>query len=77
MTFSLTSPGVAASSTAGDPIGVPGSTKSFARFTDVIDGTVDGRILNGFHFRTADVQGAWLGKKVAQWVDKQHFAPVG
>ena len=27
---------------------------------------IEGRILNGYHFRSADVQGAWLGKKVAQ-----------
>ena len=76
MAFSLTSPGVAANAGAGNPIGVEGSTKSFGRFTDVIDGTIEGRILNGFHFRSGDVQGAWLGKKVAQWVDQRHFAPV-
>ena len=76
MAFSLTSPGVAANPAAGNPVGVPGSTKSFKRFTDVIHGTIDGRILNGYHFRTADVQGAWLGKKVAQWIDKRYFAPV-
>ncbi len=74
--FSLTSPGVAANPAAGNPVGVPGSTKSFRRFTDVIDGAIDGRILNGYHFRMADVQGAWLGKKVARWIDKRYFAPV-
>ena len=37
---------------------------------------IEGRILIGYHFRSADVQGAWLGKKVAQWVDKHYFAPV-
>jgi len=30
--------------------------------------TIDGRILTGFHFRTADVHGAWIGKKTAQRV---------
>ena len=30
----------------------------------------------GIHFRAADVQGAWLGKKVAAWVDKHYFQPV-
>jgi hypothetical protein len=76
--FSLTSPGVPANANVppGNPVGVRGSTKDFKRFTEVIDGTIDGRILNGFHFRTADVQGAWLGKKVAQWVDKNYFEPV-
>jgi len=47
-----------------------------ARRDYVIDETIDGRILNGFHFRTADVHGAWIGKKTAQWIDKHYFAPV-
>jgi hypothetical protein len=74
--FSLTSPGVPANPAAGNPIGVPGSTRSYSRFTDVVRDTIDGRILNGFHFRTADEHGAWIGKKVAQWIDKKYFGPV-
>ena len=31
---------------------------------------------NGLHFRSADTKGAWLGKKVAPWVDKHYFEPV-
>jgi hypothetical protein len=65
--FQLTSPGVSP---------VPGSTRSYTRFTDVIDDTINGRILNGSHFRTPDVQGAWIGKKAAKWVDKHYFEPV-
>ena len=49
---------------------------TYTRFTGVVRDTIDGRILNGFHFRTADVHGAWLGKKAAQWVDKHYFEPV-
>ncbi len=74
--FSLTSPGVPANPAAGNPIGVEGSTRSYGRFTDVIKETINGRILNGFHFRTADVHGAWIGKKAAQWLDKHYFEPV-
>jgi hypothetical protein len=74
--FSLTSPGVPANPAAGNPVGVPGSTRSYARFTDVIDDTIDGRILNGYHFRTADVHGAWIGKKAAQWINKHYFGAV-
>ena len=74
--FSLTSPGVPANPAAGNPVGVPGSTRSYTRFTDVVDDTIDGRILNGYHFRTADVHGAWIGKKAAQWIDKHYFGPV-
>ena len=76
--FSLTSPGVPANPAVppGNPVGVRGSTKSFTRFTDVIDGAIDGRMFNGYHVRSADVQGAWLGKKVAQWIEKRYFEPV-
>jgi hypothetical protein len=75
MSFTLTSPGVPANAAIGNPIGVPGSTRSFTRFSDVVDDTIDGRILNGFHFRTADVHGAWIGKKTAQWVSQHYFGP--
>lgn len=76
VSFSLTSPGVPANAAAGNPVGVAGSTRNYIRFTGVIDDTIDGRIYTGFHFRTPEVQGAWIGKKAAQWVDKHYFAPV-
>jgi hypothetical protein len=72
--FQLTSPGVPPG--PGVVVPVPGSTRSYARFTGVIDDTINGRILNGFHFRTPDVQGAWIGKKAAQWLAKHYFEPV-
>ena len=53
-----------------------GSTRTYTRLTGVIRDTIEGRILNGFHFRSTDVQGAWLGKKAAQWLDKNFFGPV-
>ena len=55
---------------------MPGSIRTYTRFTQVVKETIEGRILNGFHFRTADVHGAWIGKKTAQWIDKHYFAPV-
>lgn len=56
----------------------PGSntTRTYTRFSHAIDDAVDGRIYNGFHFRFADVHGAWIGKKVAQWIDKHFFDAV-
>ena len=68
MSFQITSPGTA-------PLPQP-VTRSYKRFTGVIKDAIEGRILIGFHFRSADVQGAWIGKKVAQWVDKHYFEPV-
>jgi hypothetical protein len=54
----------------------PAATRSYTRFSDYVRDAIDGRILTGFHFRHADVNGAWIGKKAAQWVAKHEFAPV-
>jgi hypothetical protein len=56
---------------AGAPV-----TRNYERFTDVIDDTINARILLGIHFRAPDVQGAGLGKEVAHWLDKNYFQPV-
>ena len=58
------------------PVAMPGSTRHYTRFSDAIRDGIDGRILNGLHFRHADVAGAWIGKKAAQWVNKHEFEPV-
>jgi len=50
-----------------------GSTRHYSRFTDVIPDVIEARILGGLHFRTADVNGAMLGKWVADYVDKNAF----
>jgi hypothetical protein len=54
---------------------VPGTadvTRSYERFTDLVDDTIDARVYEGLHIRAADEQGAWIGKQVARWLDK-HF----
>ena len=53
------------------------TTRHYDRFTDYVRDAIDGRILTGFHFRHADVQAAWIGKKAAQWVAKHEFGAVG
>ena len=68
MSYEVTSAGTA-------PLPQP-VTRSYTRFTGIMKDAIDGRILIGYHYRSADEQGAWLGKKVAQWVDKHYFAPV-
>jgi hypothetical protein len=55
---------------------VTGTTRAYDRFSAVPKDTIDARVWLGIHFRTADVHGAWLGKKVAQWVDKHFFEPA-
>lgn len=53
-----------------------GTTRSFDRFSDALKEVIDARVWAGIHFRTADTQGAVLGKKVAHWLDKHYFQPV-
>jgi hypothetical protein len=54
-----------------------GSTfRDYTRFTDVVKDTIDARIYQGIHFRSADVQGANIGKQVAHWLDKYFLQPV-
>src|SRR6266581_5488694 len=53
-----------------------GTTRSFDRFSDALKEVIDVRVWAGIHFRTADTQGAVLGKKVARWLDKHYFQPV-
>jgi hypothetical protein len=53
-----------------------GLTRSFTRFSQAIDEIVDARIWSGIHFRTADEQGARIGRDVAKWRDKHYFRAV-
>ncbi|HET9346156.1 MAG TPA: vanadium-dependent haloperoxidase [Candidatus Limnocylindrales bacterium] len=50
--------------------------RTYTRFTHVVRDTIDVRVYQGLHFRFADIQGAWLGKKVAQWIDRHAFQPI-
>lgn len=61
MTFDLTS------------VGAVPVTRHYTRFSGVINDAIEGRILIGIHFRRADVQGAWLGEKVARWLSRHYF----
>jgi hypothetical protein len=54
----------------------PCPARSFDRFSDALKEIIDARVLGGIHFRTADVQGAVLGKKVAHHMEKHYFQPV-
>ena len=52
-----------------------GVTRQYHRFRDVYADTIEARILQGIHFRSADVQGARLGKQVANWVADNLLQP--
>jgi hypothetical protein len=49
--------------------------RSFDRFSQATKEVIDARVWAGIHFRTADEQGAVLGKKVAHWLNKHYFQP--
>jgi hypothetical protein len=51
--------------------------RHFDRFSLALKEIIDARVWGGIHFRTADVQGTVIGKKVAHWLDKHYFQPVG
>jgi hypothetical protein len=53
-----------------------GRTRSFARFSQAIDEVVDARVWSGIHFRTADEQGARIGRDVARYRQAHYFKPV-
>ena len=56
--------------------GVPIPPRHFDSFSDVLDEVVEARIWGGIHFRTADVQGTVIGKKVAKYIRKHYFRPL-
>jgi hypothetical protein len=55
----------------------PCAPRSFDRFSQALKEIIDARVWSGIHFRTADVQGAVLGKKVAHYLKKHYFQPIG
>jgi hypothetical protein len=54
----------------------PGERRYFDRFSAPIPLLIDARVWAGIHFRTADVQAAVLGKKVARYMQNHYFQPI-
>jgi hypothetical protein len=54
----------------------PGHPRHFGRFTRALNEIIDARVWGGIHFRTADVQGAVIGKKVARYLRRNYFQPM-
>ena len=52
------------------------TTRTFDRFSHVLKEVIDARVWAGIHFRTADTQGAVLGKKVVHYMTGHYFQPV-
>ncbi len=54
----------------------PGEVRHFDRFSLALREIIGARIWAGLHFRTADIQAAILGRKVADYMAKHYFQPV-
>ena len=54
----------------------PCPARSFSRFSEALKEIIDARVWGGIHFRTADVQGAVMGKKIGAYLEKHYFQPV-
>ena len=50
----------------------PTQPRHYTSFSQALAEVVDARVWGGIHFRTADEQGALIGKKVAHW-ERKHF----
>jgi hypothetical protein len=50
-----------------------GTTRSFERLSDALQEVENARVWGGIHFRTADEQGAKLGREVAQYEHVHYF----
>ena len=54
----------------------PCPARHFDRFSVALKEIIDARVWGGIHFRTADVQGSVLGKKVAHYLEKHYCQPA-
>ena len=54
----------------------PCPSRSFHRLSVALKEIIDARVWGGIHFRTADVQGSVLGKKVAHYLKRHYFQPA-
>jgi hypothetical protein len=54
----------------------PCPPRSYDRLSRALKEIIDARVWSGIHFRTADVQGAVLGKNVAHYLRKHYFQPL-
>ncbi len=56
--------------------GTLAQTRHFESFSGPLDEIINARVWGGIHFRTADEQGAKLGKTVAKWERRHYFKPL-
>jgi hypothetical protein len=54
----------------------PTQPRHYERFSLALKEVIDARVWGGIHFRTADEQGAVIGKEVAKWERTHYFKAV-
>ena len=52
-------------------------TRSFTRFSEAEDEVINARVYDGIHYRTSDRAARTQGLRVANWVFKNYFRPIG
>jgi len=55
----------------------PTQPRHFQRFSKALQEIINARVWGGIHFRTADVHGAEIGRKVARWEHRHYFQRRG
>jgi hypothetical protein len=53
-----------------------GTTRSYRRLSDALQENINARVWAGIHFRTADLEGVRLGKKVARYLHRHYLQQV-
>ncbi|WP_199733394.1 vanadium-dependent haloperoxidase [Micromonospora sp. BL4] len=53
-----------------------GTTRQFTSFSQALNELIGARVWGGVHFRTADVEGAKLGREVYRYAVRHHFRPL-
>jgi len=55
---------------------VTATTRHYATTDDFIREAKDARVWGGMHYRNSTEVGAHVGRKVAQWMMRDHFEPT-
>lgn len=54
-----------------------GTTHAYDSVNEMIREIKDARVYGGMHFRFSNDDGATLGRRTAQWVERNYFRPIG
>jgi hypothetical protein len=55
---------------------ITGTTRTYARFREVVQDVDWARVLAGFHFRNSDQEGSNLGRTIGRYVANNYFQPL-